>query len=50
MLPLVVHYFGIFYTLLFVLNIMLFSVANGLMMEHIVMKIPADADPGKRNP
>ncbi len=44
-----VHYFGSLYTVLFVFNIVLFSVASGLMMERIVMKTPEDTDPCKRN-
>jgi len=49
MLPFMVHYFGSLYTVLFVFNIVLFSVVSGLMMEHIVMKTPEDTDPYKRN-
>ena len=49
MLPFMVHYFGVLYTVLFVFNIVLFSVASGLMMERIVMKTPEDTDPCKRN-
>ncbi|MCK5191121.1 MAG: hypothetical protein KAR12_13820, partial [Methylococcales bacterium] len=49
MLPFMVHYFGTLYTILFVFNIVLFSVASGLMMERIVMKTPEDTDPCKRN-
>jgi len=49
MLPFMVHYFGSLYTVLFVFNIVLFSVASGLMMERIIMKIPEDTDPCKRN-
>ena len=49
MLPFMVHYFGILYTVIFVFNIVLFSIASGLMMECIVMKTPEGTDPSKRN-
>ena len=39
-----VHYLGSLYTVLFVFNIVLFSVASGHMMERIVMKTPEDTD------
>jgi uncharacterized membrane protein YraQ (UPF0718 family) len=35
MLPVMVHYFGLLYTLLFVLNILLFSVLSGLGMDML---------------
>lgn len=49
MLPFMVHYFGILYTVIFVFNIVLSSIASGLMMEHIVKKTSKDIDPCKRN-
>jgi uncharacterized membrane protein YraQ (UPF0718 family) len=35
MLPIMVHYFGVFYTGLFVGNILLFSILNGALMAYI---------------
>ena len=49
MLPFMMHYFGSLYTVLFVFNIVLFSVVSGLMIERIVMKMSEGADPCKRN-
>ena len=49
MLPFMVHYFGGPYTVIFVFNIVLFSVVSGLMTERIVMKTSVDTDSYKRN-
>ena len=35
MLPIMMHYFGVFYTGLFVSNILLFSLLNGVLMGYI---------------
>ena len=36
MLPLMAHYFGLFYTGIFVVNILLFAVINGLIMGRVM--------------
>lgn len=50
MLPFMVHYFGTLYTVLFVLNVLLFSIASGLMMERIVMDTSQGDNTGNCGP
>lgn len=39
MLPFMAHYFGLLYTGIFVVNILLFSVLNGFILERIISRI-----------
>jgi hypothetical protein len=49
MLPFMVHYFGIFYTVLFVFNVLLFSVASGMIIERIDKGMTEHIDTNKSN-
>ncbi|MBL3601761.1 MAG: hypothetical protein JMN25_18175 [gamma proteobacterium endosymbiont of Lamellibrachia anaximandri] len=44
MLPLMVHYFGTLYTGLYVVNILLFSVLSGVIMEQLERGTPQGLD------
>lgn len=46
MLPFMAHYFGILYTGLFVVNILLFSVLSGVIMERLDSGISQNSDAG----
>ncbi|MEN8130335.1 MAG: permease [Pseudomonadota bacterium] len=48
LLPLMMHYFGTLYTILFVLNVLLFSIASGLVMERIDVGMTKDSDKNSR--
>ncbi len=47
-LPLMMHYFGTLYTILFVLNVLLFSIASDLVMERIDVGMTKDFDKNSR--
>jgi len=50
MLPFMMHYFGTLYTILFVVNVLLFSIVSGLVMERIDKGMPQDMDSEKCSP